>query len=149
LYSFECVLVSVAVCIQITDPETDLFDREALFIEQVLKPLLKTVPKLRVIMEHITTAEAAEFVSSAGSNARFNATASSVSSPSLLSLSLSLALSLVRSLGFTFLQRVLLVGANVAATITAHHLLFNRNAIFKGGVNPHYYCLPVRRCCCS
>ncbi len=84
---------------EVTDPAIDLFDREAVFIEQVLSPLLKRFPALRVVMEHITTKDAAEFVAAAG--------------------------------------------ANVGATITAHHLLYNRNAIFQGGVRPHWYCLPV------
>jgi dihydroorotase len=84
---------------EVTDPSVDLFDREAVFIEQVLSPLLKRHPALRVVMEHITTKEAAQFVAEAGDN--------------------------------------------VAATITAHHLLYNRNAIFQGGVRPHWYCLPV------
>ncbi|MCK6407244.1 MAG: dihydroorotase [Rhodocyclaceae bacterium] len=84
---------------EVTDPAVDLFDREAVFIDQVLSPLLKRHPALRVVMEHITTKDAAQFVGEAG--------------------------------------------ANVAATITAHHLLYNRNAIFQGGVRPHWYCLPV------
>ncbi len=84
---------------EVTDHDIDLFDREAVFIERVLKPLLHTFPDLRVVFEHITTADAASFVRSAGSN--------------------------------------------VGATITAHHLLYNRNALFEGGVRPHYYCLPV------
>lgn len=84
---------------EVTDPAVDLFDREAAFIEQVLKPLLNKFPDLRVVFEHITTADAAAFVRSAGSH--------------------------------------------MGATITAHHLLYNRNAIFQGGVRPHYYCLPV------
>ena len=84
---------------EVTDPAIDLFDREKAFIEKVLQPLLRRRPGLRVVFEHITTREAAEFVESAGDN--------------------------------------------VAATITAHHLLYNRNAIFLGGVRPHYYCLPV------
>ncbi len=84
---------------EVTDPAIDLFDREAAFIEQVLKPLMHKFPDLRVVFEHITTADAADFVRSAG--------------------------------------------GNVGATITAHHLLYNRNAIFQGGVRPHYYCLPV------
>jgi dihydroorotase len=84
---------------EITDPAVDLFDRERVFVETVLEPLLARHPGLRVVFEHVTTREAAEFVASAGEN--------------------------------------------VAATITAHHLLYNRNAIFTGGVRPHYYCLPV------
>ena len=84
---------------EVTDPAIDIFDRESVFIETVLQPLLARRPGLRVVFEHITTADAAQFVASAGEN--------------------------------------------VATTITAHHLLYNRNAIFTGGVRPHYYCLPV------
>ena len=84
---------------EVTDPTIDLFDRERVFVETVLEPLLARHPGLRVVFEHVTTREAAEFVASAGEN--------------------------------------------VAATITAHHLLYNRNAMFTGGVRPHYYCLPV------
>ena len=84
---------------EVTDPAIDLFDREQVFIETVLLPLLERHPALRVVFEHITTKEAAQFVAAAGDN--------------------------------------------VAATITAHHLLYNRNAIFLGGLRPHYYCLPV------
>jgi dihydroorotase len=84
---------------EVTDPRIDLFDREKAFIDTVLLPLTQRFPKLRVVMEHITTRDAAEFVTN---------------SPS-----------------------------TVAATITAHHLLYNRNAIFLGGVRPHWYCLPV------
>ena len=82
-----------------TDPAVDVFDREKIFIERTLAPLLQRFPRLKLVMEHITTADAAEFVAGAG--------------------------------------------ANVGATITAHHLLYNRNAIFTGGVRPHWYCLPV------
>lgn len=84
---------------EVTDPAIDLFDREKVFIDTVLAPLLARFPALRVVMEHITTADAARFVADAGEN--------------------------------------------LAATITAHHLLYNRNAIFQGGVRPHWYCLPV------
>ncbi len=84
---------------EVTDPAVDIFDREKVFIETVLEPLLDRRPGLRVVFEHITTQDAADFVVSAGEN--------------------------------------------VAGTITAHHLLYNRNAIFTGGVRPHYYCLPV------
>ncbi len=84
---------------EVTDPTVDIFDREKVFIDMVLKPLLARRPGLRVVFEHITTKDAAEFVASSGDN--------------------------------------------VAATITAHHLLYNRNAIFSGGIRPHYYCLPV------
>jgi dihydroorotase len=84
---------------EVTDSDVDLFDREAVFIERILEPLLQRRPGLRVVLEHITTRQAAAFVSEAP--------------------------------------------ANVAATITVHHLLFNRNAMFQGGIRPHYYCLPV------
>jgi dihydroorotase len=84
---------------EVTDPAVDVFDREAAFIERVLQPLLKDLPGLRVVFEHITTKDAAEFVASAADN--------------------------------------------IAATVTAHHLLYNRNAMFKGGIRPHYFCLPV------
>ena len=84
---------------EVTDPRVDLFDREKVFIDTVLAPLTQRFPKLKVVMEHITTADAAEFVKAAPST--------------------------------------------VAATLTAHHLLYNRNAIFQGGVRPHWYCLPV------
>ncbi|MGM0984180.1 MAG: dihydroorotase [Pseudomonadota bacterium] len=84
---------------EVTDADIDIFDREAVFIERVMKPLLERHPDLKVVFEHITTADAAEFVASAP--------------------------------------------ANVAATITAHHLLFNRNHMLVGGIRPHYYCLPI------
>ena len=84
---------------EVTDPAVDLFDREAVFIDQVMQPLRRDFPELKVVFEHITTREAAQYVAQAG--------------------------------------------AHTAATITAHHLLYNRNAIFLGGLRPHYYCLPV------
>ncbi len=84
---------------EVTDTTVDVFDREAVFIERVLQPLLKDLPDLRIVFEHITTQEAAQFV---------------METP-----------------------------ATIAATITAHHLLYNRNALFKGGIRPHFYCLPV------
>ncbi|MBC3873985.1 dihydroorotase [Undibacterium flavidum] len=84
---------------EVTSPEIDLFDREAVFIDTVMKPLRADMPELKVVFEHITTSEAAAYVAEA-------------SGP-------------------------------IAATITAHHLLYNRNEIFKGGIRPHYYCLPV------
>ncbi len=84
---------------EVTDQSVDVFDREQVFIDTVLQPLLKDFPKLKVVLEHITTKHAAEFVAQANDN--------------------------------------------IAATITAHHLLFNRNQMFKGGMNPHYYCLPI------
>ena len=84
---------------EVTDSEIDLFDREAVFIDRVMAPLRKDFPELKVVFEHITTKEAAQYVADAD--------------------------------------------AHTAATITAHHLLYNRNAIFLGGIRPHYYCLPV------
>ena len=84
---------------EVTDTDVDLFDREAVFIDRVLEPLRRDFPELKVVFEHITTREAAQYVA-AGNR-------------------------------------------KLAATITAHHLLFNRNAIFLGGLRPHYYCLPV------
>ena len=84
---------------EVTDPAVDIFDREAVFIDRVLLPLLDRHPRLKVVFEHITTQQAVKFVRNAN--------------------------------------------ANIAATITAHHLLYNRNAMFKGGMRPHLYCLPV------
>jgi dihydroorotase len=84
---------------EVTSPDIDLFDREAVFIDTQLIPLRRDFPELKVVFEHITTREAAQYVQAAD---RFT-----------------------------------------AATVTAHHLLFNRNAIFTGGIRPHYYCLPV------
>ena len=84
---------------EVTDPAVDIFDREAVFIDSVLAPLLHDFPALKVVLEHITTADGVQFVADAG--------------------------------------------ANVAATITAHHLLLNRNALFAGGMRPHHYCLPI------
>jgi dihydroorotase len=81
------------------DPRVDVFDREAVFVRDTLAPLLDRHPQLRVVLEHVTTAQAVAFVRGAG--------------------------------------------ANVAATITAHHLLYDRNAMFAGGIRPHMYCLPV------
>ena len=84
---------------EVTDPAVDVFDREAVFIDQVLIPLRRDFPSLKIVFEHITTKKAAEYVTTAD--------------------------------------------ARIGATITAHHLLYNRNAIFTGGLRPHYYCLPV------
>jgi len=84
---------------EVTDADIDIFDREAVFIDRTLARLMRDFPKLKIVLEHITTKQAAEFVKNAP--------------------------------------------ANIGATITAHHLLFNRNAMFKGGIRPHYYCLPV------
>ncbi|UCE88322.1 MAG: dihydroorotase [Pseudomonadota bacterium] len=84
---------------EVTDPEVDIFDREAVFIERVLAPLLQRFPDLKIVFEHITTRQAVDFVLDAPTS--------------------------------------------VAATITPHHLLYNRGAMFRGGMRPHYYCLPV------
>jgi len=84
---------------EVTDQNVDVFDREQVFIDTVLQPLLKDFPKLKIVLEHITTKHAVEFVTAANDN--------------------------------------------IAATITPHHLLFNRNEMFRGGMNPHYYCLPI------
>ena len=84
---------------EVTDPEVDVFDREAVFIDRHLIALRRDFPELKIVLEHITTLEAAQFVAQAGKY--------------------------------------------TAATLTAHHLLYNRNALFMGGLRPHYYCLPV------
>lgn len=84
---------------EVTDAAVDVYDRERVFIERTLVPLTQRFPKLKIVMEHITTREAAQFVTAAP--------------------------------------------AQVAATITAHHLLMSRNAMFAGGVRPHLYCLPI------
>jgi dihydroorotase len=84
---------------EVTDPQVDVFDRERVFLERIARPLIARLPRLKVVLEHITTSHAVDFVQRAG--------------------------------------------PNVAATITAHHLLMNRNAIFRGGIRPHHYCLPV------
>jgi dihydroorotase len=86
---------------EVTDPDVDIFDREAVFIDRVLEPLTRDFPELKIVFEHITTAQAADFVRDAG--------------------------------------------PNVAATITPHHLIINRNALFAGGLRPHAYCLPVAK----
>ncbi len=84
-----------------TDPEIDIFDREAVFIERVLDPLRRRLPELRIVLEHVTTEDAVVYVAAGG--------------------------------------------ANLAATITAHHLIINRNALFVGGIRPHLYCLPIAK----
>jgi dihydroorotase len=84
---------------EVTDPAVDIFDREAVFIDTVLEPLVGRLPSLRIVFEHATTERAVQFVRQAG--------------------------------------------ANIGATITPHHLLLNRNAMFRGGIRPHHYCLPV------
>jgi dihydroorotase len=86
---------------EVTDPEVDIFDREAVFLDKVLAPLLKRHPGLKIVLEHITTKEGVAFVEA---------------NP-----------------------------ARVGGTITPHHLSYNRNAIFKGGIRPHFYCLPIAK----
>ncbi len=86
---------------EVTDPAVDVFDREAVFLERVLAPLMIRLPALRIVLEHVTTRAAVTFVEEAG--------------------------------------------PNLAATITAHHLVINRNALFQAGLRPHMYCLPVAK----
>jgi dihydroorotase len=86
---------------EVADPEVDIFDREAVFIDRVLDPIRRATPSLRVVMEHITTAEGVAYARSGGHT--------------------------------------------LAATITTHHLILNRNHILSGGIRPHYYCLPVAK----
>ncbi|MGQ0661894.1 dihydroorotase [Sphingosinicella sp.] len=86
---------------EVTDPDVDIFDREAVFIDRVLAGVVRDFPALKVVFEHITTAEAVAFVEAAG--------------------------------------------PNVAATVTPHHLIINRNALFASGLRPHFYCLPVAK----
>ena len=95
--------IGMVFCIhgEVTDPEVDVFDREAVFIDRILTPLVRDFPELRMVLEHITTKQAAEFVADAL--------------------------------------------PNVAATVTPQHLHLNRNALFKGGLRPHAYCLPVAK----
>ncbi len=95
--------IGMPLCIhgEVTDPAVDIFDREAVFIETVLDPLRRRLPELRVVMEHVTTRQGADYAKAGGDN--------------------------------------------LAATITAHHLIINRNAILAGGIRPHYYCLPVAK----
>jgi len=99
LERMERVALPLLVHGEVTDVDVDIFDRERVFIDRIFAPLTARFPALRTVFEHITTRDAAQFVSAAGEH--------------------------------------------VAATITAHHLLMNRNAIFAGGIRPHHYCLPV------
>jgi len=91
----------IVLCVhgEVTDPSIDIFDREACFIERVLEPLRQSLPELKIVMEHITTQQAAKYVASSQ--------------------------------------------ANLAASITPHHLMINRNHMLVGGIRPHYYCLPI------
>lgn len=95
--------IGLPLCVhgEVTDSNVDIFDREAVFIDRVLAPLRQRLPKLRVIMEHVTTADGVAYVRDGG--------------------------------------------ANIAATLTTHHLFINRNHILAGGIRPHYYCLPVAK----
>jgi len=95
--------IGMPLCVhgEVTDPEIDIFDREAVFIDTVLAPLRDRLPGLKIILEHVTTKQGVDYVLSAD--------------------------------------------ANLAATITTHHLIINRNAILAGGIRPHYYCLPVAK----
>ena len=95
--------IGLPLCVhgEVTDPEVDIFDREAVFIDRVLDPLRNRVPGLRVVMEHVTTADGVEYVRS--------------------------------------------FEEDLAATLTTHHLIINRNHILAGGIRPHYYCLPVAK----
>ena len=86
---------------RVTDPDVDIFDREAVFIDRVLEPMRLRIPTLKVVLEHITTRQGAEYIGNAG--------------------------------------------GDIAATITTHHLIINRNAILVGGIRPHYYCLPIAK----
>lgn len=95
--------IGLPLCVhgEVTDPEVDIFDREAAFIDRVLDPIRRAVPGLRVVMEHVTTKEGVDYVAAGG--------------------------------------------GDIAATITVHHLILNRNHILAGGIRPHYYCLPVAK----
>ena len=95
--------IGLPLCVhgEVTDPQIDIFDREAVFIETVLDPLRRRVPDLRIVLEHVTTSDGVDYVRSGS--------------------------------------------ANIAATITTHHLFINRNHILAGGIRPHYYCLPVAK----
>ncbi|CAD7052316.1 dihydroorotase [Pseudorhizobium endolithicum] len=95
--------IGLPLCVhgEVTTPEVDIFDREAVFIETVLDPLRKRLPELKVTMEHVTTKDGVDYIKEAS--------------------------------------------ANLAGTITTHHLIINRNAILVGGIRPHYYCLPVAK----
>ncbi len=95
--------IGLPLCIhgEVTDPDVDIFDREAVFIDRVLDPIRRAHPALKVVMEHITTSDGVEYAQSGGDS--------------------------------------------LAATITTHHLVINRNHILVGGIKPHYYCLPVAK----
>ncbi|MFL6830748.1 MAG: dihydroorotase, partial [Sphingomicrobium sp.] len=94
--------IGMVLCVhgEVTDPDVDVFDREKIFIVRVLERLVRDFPRLKIVLEHITTKEAVEFIQHS---------------------------------------------TNIAATVTPHHLIINRNAIFDGGLRPHAYCLPVAK----
>ena len=87
---------------EVTDSNIDIFDRERAFIDQILRPVMLKFPTLKIVMEHITTDDAVQFILAENKD-----------------------------------------NSNIVATITAHHLLYNRNDLFKGGVCPHMFCLPI------
>ena len=95
--------IGMVLCVhgEVADPQVDMFDREAVFIERVLDPLKRDFPELKIVLEHITTGEAADYVETGG--------------------------------------------PSIAATVTPHHLMINRNAMFERGLRPHAYCLPVAK----
>ena len=95
--------IGMVLCVhgEVTDPDVDVFDREAVFIDRVLSGVVRDFPALKIVFEHVTTRDAVQFVEASG--------------------------------------------ANVAATVTPHHLVINRNALFAGGLRPHAYCLPVAK----
>ena len=95
--------IGMVLCVhgEVTDPDVDVFDREAVFIDRILSRLVRDFPGLKIVLEHITTKDAAEFVAA--------------------------------------------TGPMIAATVTPQHLIINRNAIFAGGLRPHFYCLPVAK----
>lgn len=101
LEQMEAIGMPLLIHGEVTDPDVDIFDREAVFIERILIPLTRTFPALKIVLEHITTADAVHFVENAG--------------------------------------------PNIAATITPHHCVINRNAIFERGIRPHAYCLPIAK----
>jgi len=101
LERMEAIGMPLLVHGEVADPDVDIFDREAVFIDRVLAPLTREMPGLRIVLEHVTTAEGAAFVEGSGSR--------------------------------------------IAATVTPHHLVMNRNALFAGGLRPHAYCLPVAK----
>ena len=101
LQTMQAIRMPLLIHGEVVDPDVDIFDREAVFIERTLAPLAQRYPELRIVLEHITTRDGVEFVYSQG--------------------------------------------PNVAATITPHHLMINRNAIFRGGIRPHFYCLPIAK----